>query len=608
MTTQAAQTFELGLVLAGAISAGAYTAGVLDFLCQALAALERARADPLRQGEGAVPLAQVRLRALAGASAGALCAALLPVVLARGHQPVQADPGAHCRNPWFEAWVNRIDAHGLLDCSDLDRLQPGAAPAALLNSDILDAIARDVLHFPAQMPERPAWLTEHFDLVLTLTNLRGVPYAIRFHSGETDQNDPEQEQDTPHGMSLHADWVHFHIGPQPPPQEKSDCAAENSPGTPYHTCWDDLPKAGWLGLLRDAALASGAFPLALRPRRLTHSAQARFDLYDERAWPFFRYWRAIRPCDHADPQPLPAQAGTLHVRSLQKIKPEWDGMGGDYAFDCVDGGVMNNEPLELMRRILTQDGHSLERSGLGNDRALILIDPFPGGALPPGAEAGEQVQPDLVRTLLALLSALKQQARFKPQELVEAAAEAVFSRFLIAPARDVWPAGGEKTTLRGEWAIASGALGGFAGFLHRSLRLHDFMLGRANCQSFLRNHFVLPAENPMFGRKYVDYCRRHDLIRIKDGKECCPVIPLHDDAASAIEQTDFPRLQPAQVRELVVRLGERYDALVNALSRAYLKNCLARRAVCLLAGAQRLRVLEAAENYLTRSLRRHGLM
>jgi hypothetical protein len=32
----AAGTFEIGLVLAGAVSAGAYTAGVLDFLYEAL--------------------------------------------------------------------------------------------------------------------------------------------------------------------------------------------------------------------------------------------------------------------------------------------------------------------------------------------------------------------------------------------------------------------------------------------------------------------------------------------------------------------------------------------------------------------------------------------
>ncbi len=40
------RTFELGLVMAGAISAGAYTAGVLDFLFEALDAYNEEKQKP----------------------------------------------------------------------------------------------------------------------------------------------------------------------------------------------------------------------------------------------------------------------------------------------------------------------------------------------------------------------------------------------------------------------------------------------------------------------------------------------------------------------------------------------------------------------------------
>ena len=43
MSEKSCNTFQIGLALAGAISAGAYTAGVLDFLFQALDEWERAR-------------------------------------------------------------------------------------------------------------------------------------------------------------------------------------------------------------------------------------------------------------------------------------------------------------------------------------------------------------------------------------------------------------------------------------------------------------------------------------------------------------------------------------------------------------------------------------
>src|SRR5436309_7074225 len=72
--------FEIGLVMAGAISAGAYTAGVIDFLIQALdeweAAKRFARAHPGHPQARECPMHEVRIRVMAGASAGGMTAAL----------------------------------------------------------------------------------------------------------------------------------------------------------------------------------------------------------------------------------------------------------------------------------------------------------------------------------------------------------------------------------------------------------------------------------------------------------------------------------------------------------------------------------------------------
>ena len=57
--------FDLGLVMAGAVSGGAYAAGVVDFLIQALDAWHAAKADRA----GAMPEHDVRIRAMSGASA-----------------------------------------------------------------------------------------------------------------------------------------------------------------------------------------------------------------------------------------------------------------------------------------------------------------------------------------------------------------------------------------------------------------------------------------------------------------------------------------------------------------------------------------------------------
>ena len=66
------RTFELGLVMAGAVSAGAYTAGVLDFLFEALDAYNEEKQKPGWDG----PTHDVRIPIMSGASAGGMTSAI----------------------------------------------------------------------------------------------------------------------------------------------------------------------------------------------------------------------------------------------------------------------------------------------------------------------------------------------------------------------------------------------------------------------------------------------------------------------------------------------------------------------------------------------------
>jgi hypothetical protein len=102
------QTFELGLVMAGAVSPGAYTAGVLDFLMEALE-------------DSAIFASELR----------------------RGLRPVHYDDPA-ASNALFDAWVNRVDIDQLLNAKDLanDKARVGS----FLDSTALDEIARTALN------------------------------------------------------------------------------------------------------------------------------------------------------------------------------------------------------------------------------------------------------------------------------------------------------------------------------------------------------------------------------------------------------------------------------------------------------------------------------
>lgn len=75
-------TFEIGLVGAGAISAGAYTGGVIDFMVQALDEWYDAKTKNQK-----VPPHDVKLSVFSGASAGAITAALATGYLGRINPP-----------------------------------------------------------------------------------------------------------------------------------------------------------------------------------------------------------------------------------------------------------------------------------------------------------------------------------------------------------------------------------------------------------------------------------------------------------------------------------------------------------------------------------------
>ena len=147
---------------------------------------------------------------------------------------------------------------------------------------------------------------------------------------------------------------------------------------------------------------------------------------------------------------------------------------------------MNNEPFELARVALAGSKKRNPRGGIEAHRAVVMVDPFADPRLDPPAS-----QCSLWDTFKALLRAFKAQTRFNQFDLTLAEADDVYSRFMIAPSRN---------GIRGSDAIASGGLRGFLGFFCKDYRLHDYMLGRANCQRFLRDWFVLPSDHATTGK------------------------------------------------------------------------------------------------------------
>ncbi len=395
--------FEIGLVLSGGVSAGAYTAGVVDFLIQALDAFQEAKAsrDPN------CPDHDVRLRVISGASAGGMTAALSAGILFENFQNAVDSTTIRPRNnTLFDAWVNQIDATEFLSLSDL-KLQREVP--SILNSTVLSGIASRAFEFEVfDNPPVRSYVADPLEILLTVTNLRGVPYAVNFAGCPANII-----------MTLHADWMHFAVGNNCPADKVEIISLK--PRQYRSEGWDTL---------REAAIATGAFPFGLAPRSLRRSSR---DIYANR---------------------------------FTNISPCWpEGMLTEYLFQCVDGGVIDNSPMTLARQVLARHAGVNRREGQISDHALILVEAFPSTAEFVRSD-DFQGRPDLFALAGRLVATLLNQARFKYDDLQSAEDPAVFNRFMIAPLRRQ---GGDQGT-PADYPLACGSLGGFGGFLDRDFR------------------------------------------------------------------------------------------------------------------------------------------
>ena len=557
--------FQIELTMSGAISAGAYTAGVLDFLIDALDAWEDARNAP---DADTVPDHRVGIKVMSGASAGAITAAIAAIALVDAEpNGKRRAPGAYVNDGFtyryylpklYETWVVKptfvSETKGVTDfltLSDLDAPDPATSlfntsgvpasgqlkqgtVASVLNARLLDEIANAALKVDHLIDPKRAYISSNLHIYLTLSNLRGVPYKVPFNGGD-------------YHMIAHGDRVHYAVTDVGTWDTKS-AFADHDKQRPLSANSLIAGDPAWRNYAV-CALASSAFPVGLAPRqidtKLVLANQA--DLADE-------YGKRLFP--DAD-----------LVRSPE-IYPDWEpppSQNGIYWFTSADGGIIDNDPFEYAHFSLKEvdDRHfSLKNAedlrelgkpippGLNEvDRAVIMISPFPE-AKPILAEG--QPGLDIVSLFSALMPALIDQARFKPGQLALALDEKHGSRYLIGPKRD-----------NKRYAIASGLLNGFGGFVSRSFRDFDYQLGRRNCQQFLKTSFAVGAGNPIvthWGPK-VEREKFRAPPNPNDPAEPATylAIPLYGSVVEEVRLPEWPRISEDEFETLQGRIADRFD-------------------------------------------------
>lgn len=501
------KTYEIGLVMAGAISAGAYTAGVVDYLLEALMHYQKIRKQFADEHPGK-SLHNVQIQVISGASAGGMTGSMLLNAMCDasyrpmyGYSPSTVTEPDILKNVFYRSWVSEthgIDIDFMLDPKDIT----GKAPLkSLLNCERLTQIADNAFSHP-RILQSYDYIPSRIEHFLSVFNLGGVPYVLDFDGSKSK-----------YAMVNHSDMMHFVY-------DNQSNAKFNTNDIPLLDDSTNVLNSNWK-LLSQCTLATGAFPIALEYRDITKDR----DSYNEWKW-----W-----VPQSDTKTSCDNKGSCF--ELTNIPPKWEStLKRGYRFVAMDGGIANNEPLEVARRALAGKELFNPRSADEAKRSVIMVDPFPAETLEPFTYGGKT----LFNMASKLFGSLKEQARFKPEEIMLANDPNIFSRYLIAPSRKDAEFGHE---------LASSSLGAFGGFISEKFRQHDFQLGRKNAHSFLMDHFYIGIHNKLvednldwFREKgcIVDnkYVQIIPMVNLADHKITEEIIPV-DFASIAMTQKEF---------------------------------------------------------------------
>lgn len=491
---QEKKVFHLGIAMAGAVSAGAYTAGVIDYLLETLQRWQEAKDKNRALGpdhpeyDHSIPMHDVMIDAMGGSSAGGMTAAITGLSLFEGVDLKEWDVN---KKKLYDAWVNlndnasdQLTLFQLLDTSDITNSEE---LPSVLNSSPIDQIADRARNINTTQ-NLPPYISRDLEIILTITSLRGIPIAVNFFDTVKKQEDlalgsSEEESKDPlpaHKMYLHKGIAHFQL----------DMKGQ---GTPKHTVPFHPENESAVDMLLECAKATGAFPIGLKARKLEG---INLDYIKSMTYRMF----GLNPEEAQNNKGIEIQSET-----------------NPFDLVAVDGGTVNNEPFGEIIRAL-EDKHGEDST----NHAVIMIDPFPNFEVSQ-KDASEVRHPsNVIEVLPNLLGAIRAQAMMKEKEIVRGLSSD-FTRKMIFPKKK-----------NDRYPIACGALDGFGGFFSKNFREHDYYLGRRNCQRFLRKHMSIGLDKAKEHYLFSDWEQdgsdaRHNRFYVKysekEGDGAYPIIP-----------------------------------------------------------------------------------
>lgn len=491
--------FPIGITMAGAASAGCYTAGAMDYLFELLDLWEKAKNQQLPDDWGHaiysyIPQHKVVIDAMGGTSAGGMTTIMSAIYALKGKINPVSDPANKGRlkdNVFYDSWVlmgdtENADEEKLLaktfDVSDLDE---SGKIQSLLNSGFIDAICDAAFADDVANKQKPSYVADNLEVVLSHTMLRSIPLAVNFTTPISKQKKNKKSPE-------HCSFDHFTIS-----HFRLDHATAND-GKVYLPLDPFGPGAKTMKL---ATMATGAFPIGLRFREF---------FLNELPVPYLK--------STAQSIAFNRFSGIPATEPDQKDITWPDSFKDPFAFVSVDGGAINNEPFGEVLGIL-KNRYGIKKPDDYYKYALIMIDPFPDIPV-----TEEYKQPDdLFSVVPAVIGTLYDQAKVKRAEMLDAYSSDYYRG-------EIFPIRWKQKDKAEHHPIACGAAMAFGGFLDIDFRHHDFFLGRDNARNFLRTFFTLEydPDNGIIHPIHANWTPEMvDLFKMpgKDGKIFLPIIP-----------------------------------------------------------------------------------
>jgi hypothetical protein len=544
------ETFYLGLTMAGAVSAGCYSGGVMDYLFEALDLWERAKTGKLEDfPDELIPRHNVVLEAMGGSSAGGMTTMMSYLYAIEGSiKPVKDVPGnvREPQNLLYDCWVLLDDDEKektfakIWDTSDLD--DNPRSLKSLFNTTVVENIARRAFTVGSgrtlrhQVENLPSYVSKDLEILISHTFLRGLPLEVDFSTGL-----PHEGRNKP----MHTSFEHFMVS-----HFRLNNAEPVSPDR--YLDLDPYSEASAKRMML-STIATGAFPLGLKYREFD-----RQQLTSE-------YLRA------AAKRTLFGNFGIKDPDPENKVRI--DGIPSDFLTVVIDGGAVNNEPYGEVASILRKrrGSHPSDHPGYG----VIMIDPFPDRKEDP---ADYKHPEDLVGVVPRILKALWNQSKVKRQETIDHLSH-TYIKGEIFPKKHY--ADGGRYAGSEKYPIACASFEAFGGFLDIDFRVHDFFLGRNNARNFLRYYFSLPydRENGIVHPIHENWSRESvERYRIsKNGKTYLPIIPDLNIVLDNLEYSGDdrfrytvekrPEFDPGKLFALEHKITERFVRILTLLKK-----------------------------------------